>query len=609
MMMETVPSGTILHRYYRIERVLGSGGFGHVYLAIDLRTNQQYALKEYLVTGASGQEQLQHEAQMLSQLHHPNLPIFRDAFSERGRYYVVLSYIEGNDLTDLIRVTRMRNEVIPLNRLLNWIISMGDAVSFLHSHRPPVIHRDIKPDNIRIMPNGNAILVDLGNAKEAADGKRTLLFIRHQGTPGYAPPEQYPGGSGTDARSDVYALGGTLFFALTTHEPPSVSTRNQSLQQGQKDLPSLQEVLATNPAENAEDPQRSFRLGASKPAKPAPRHSRHIAQLGTLPTSLLDQLNRIIVRSMALRPDKRYQSVAEMSNDLRKVLAALPAPTPQAAAPRQADPHSTQPDLPQLYETIQAAKEQAAQRANTPSGPASATTCQRCGAIITEQATYCRVCGSPLPPPPGNVASPPASTMSSSSQRDLAEAETMEIPPQMQVQVQTKSQVGTSVAPVAIPGTQAPAQRQHNSHSPLDQPAPADSRVQAASPSKLFLPSVSSATGTQQTSQAQSSHPPAVIKPPPASPASNGRSPMQSWILIAVIVVMVMLIVLLIVLLAMHGQHHSRAFSFSRIAYSIEAQVVFHEQNFPGITATPPSAAAWLWTCCASVPAIAGITR
>ena len=228
MVMETLPQGTVLHGQYRIERALGSGGFGHVYLSVDLRTNQQYAIKEYLVAGASGKAQLEHEARVLSQLHHPNLPAFQDAFDERGRYYIVLGYIEGSDLTDLMRVVRQRNEVVPLARILNWIISICDAVTFLHNHNPPFIHRDIKPDNIRITPDGMAILVDLGNAKATADGARTLFFIRHQGTPGYAPLEQYPGGSGTDTRSDVFALGGTLFFALTTHEPPNVSTRNQS---------------------------------------------------------------------------------------------------------------------------------------------------------------------------------------------------------------------------------------------------------------------------------------------------------------------------------------------------------------------------------------------
>ena len=195
------------------------------------------------------------------------MPAFQDAFDERGRYYIVLGYIEGSDLTDLIRVVRQRNEVVPLARILNWIISICDAVTFMHNQNPPFIHRDIKPDNIRITPDGMAILVDLGNAKATADGARTLFFIRHQGTPGYAPLEQYPGGSGTDTRSDVYALGGTLYFALTTHEPPNVSARNQSMQQNLPDLPSLQEQLSHNPPETSLVPgtARQFRLGVTKP--------------------------------------------------------------------------------------------------------------------------------------------------------------------------------------------------------------------------------------------------------------------------------------------------------------------------------------------------------
>lgn len=405
-MIETVPSGTILNGRYRVERTLGSGGFGHVYLAIELTTNQQYAIKEYLVTGSTGQEQLRHEANVLNQLHHPNLPAFHDAFNERGRYYVVLNYIEGNDLTDIIRSANRRNEVVPLVRIMGWILAVCDAVHFLHSQRPSVIHRDIKPDNIRIMPNGTAILVDLGNAKATADGARTLFFIRHQGTPGYAPQEQYPGGSGTDARSDVYALGGTLFFALTAHEPPSVSARNQAIQQGQPDLSSLQEQLAKNPPETSPqaDPARQFRLGVTKPAKPAPRHSHHLAQLGTLPPELLNQLNRVIQKAMAMKPKDRYQSVAEFANDLKKIMAALSVPTPPGPA-RSLDPHSTQPDLPMLYETMQAAKgnpdigipdmNTTPVSAPPPSSPIT-NTCPRCNASLIPQASFCPQCGTPL---------------------------------------------------------------------------------------------------------------------------------------------------------------------------------------------------------------------
>src|SRR6266568_2706469 len=400
MMMETVPSGTILHGRYRIERVLGSGGFGHVYQAVDLKTNQPYAVKEYLVTGASGQAQLQHEARVLNQLHHPSLPAFHEAFNECGRYYVVHSYIEGSDLTDLIRVTRQRNEGIPLARIMGWILSICDAVAFLHSQQPTIIHRDIKPDNIRITPNRTAILVDLGNAKTTADGARTLFFIRHQGTPGYAPLEQYPGGSGTDTRSDVYALGGTLYFALTTHEPPNVSTRNQSMQQNLPDFPSLQEQLSHNPPETSLVPGavRQFRLGVTKPAKPVPRHSRHLAQLGTLPPKLLERLNAIIKQAMAMKPKDRYQSVADMSNDLKLVLAALPSSTqpPTTGSPRPVDPHRTEPDLPLLFEamqnaqatTDQASRDTSATSSAPPAQPSAATTvrCPQCNAEVRRQA-------------------------------------------------------------------------------------------------------------------------------------------------------------------------------------------------------------------------------
>jgi serine/threonine protein kinase len=277
---------------------------------------------------------------------------------------------------------------------------------FLHDQHPPVIHRDIKPDNIRITSSGIATLVDLGNAKAAADGARTLFFIRHQGTPGYAPQEQYPGGSGTDTRSDVYALGGTLYFALTTHEPPSVSTRNQAIQQNLPDLPTLQEILAKNPPEESpEAAGRQFRVGTNRQGKPALRHSRHIAQLGTLPPDVLKQLNKVIQRAMAMKSKDRYQSVADLEHDLKKVIQQLPAIPQQGAGTRSVDPHSTQPDLPMLYEAIQAAKEKAANQdagMQTPpprqNPPAGSQHCPRCNTVVNPQATYCPRCGSTLAP-------------------------------------------------------------------------------------------------------------------------------------------------------------------------------------------------------------------
>jgi serine/threonine protein kinase len=462
-MIETVPSGTVLHGRYRIERVLGSGGFGHVYLAVDLISNLQCAVKEYLVTGTSGQEQLQHEATVLSHLQHKNLPSFQDAFMERGRYYIVLSYIEGQDLTDLIRTVRQRNEIIPIPQIINWLQAICDAVTFLHCQQPIIIHRDIKPDNIRITPVGTAVLVDLGNAKAAADGARTLFFIRHQGTPGYAPPEQYPGGSGTDARSDVYALGATLFFALTTHEPPSVSVRNQSIQQGLPTLPSLQEYLQKNPPEEGPEAlaaRQQFRLGITKPSKPAPRHSRHIAQLGTLPSQLLAQLNAIIQKSMALNPNSRYQHVTDFLQGLREVALALsPSPIPPTPPQPPADPHATQPEL---HEVPQEAKEQASRdsgeaspgsQPTPPSSPAN-TTCSRCGKSLAPKAVFCPQCGTAV----AGKANPPKSNqqaqMHNESLRDIAAEETQLIPPKaMQEAIANYQARGAQAKTMATPSS------------------------------------------------------------------------------------------------------------------------------------------------------------
>ena len=598
MMMETVPSGTILHRRYRIERVLGSGGFGHVYLALDLNTNQQYALKEYFVTGSSGQAQLQHEAKVLSQLHHPNLPAFHEAFNERGHYFVVLSYIEGNDLTDLIRVARRSNEPIPLARVMGWILSVCDAVQFLHSQQPVVIHRDIKPDNIRIMPDATAILVDLGNAKATADGARTLFFIRHQGTPGYAPQEQYPGGTGTDVRSDVYALGATLYFALTSQEPPSVSTRNQSIQQGLPDLPSLQEQLANNPPpESAEaNAARQFRLGVTKPSKPAPRHIRHLAQLGKLPPELLDQLNRVIKRAMAMKQKDRYPSIAEFGNDLRKVVAALPAQiasTPPSARP--SDPNSTQPDLPLLYEAVQAAKANADQSSSTavPDQPTQPMTCPRCGTALVQQATFCPGCGSALnslfkgnTPEPGNIHK--ASSQNKPPAHDFSLDQTMVIKPQAKVQTQAQVQTSTPTIPKPkpefYPSTKTP-------------------------PGVNMVPSPSM---KQRQNTSTTGNPPQVSS---VRPGTSGNPPartigftIQPRTIIILAVVLVILIVILLVLLFIIRNHTNQA--LHNMNPGFVTQVMHHERtfSFSGIAFTTPVATG-IWTCGPGAAPTAGVAE
>jgi serine/threonine protein kinase len=480
-MIETLPSGTQLrgrnNRAYRIERVLGSGGFGHVYLAVDMGSNLQCAVKEYLITGETGRKQLEHEANVLSRLRHPNLPAYQDYFSnERGRYYIVLSYIDGNDLTDKIRIVRQKNTIIPITQILNWLLGICDAVRFLHEQQPPLIHRDIKPDNIRITAAGTAVLVDLGNAKEERDGARTLFFIRHQGTPGYAPPEQYPGGIGTDARSDVYALGATLFFALTTLEPPTVQVRNQS---SQPTPLSLQEHLRNNPPEESlkVNEAQSFRIGVSMPSKPTPRHSRHIAQLGTLPPQLLAQLNAIIQKSMALSPKGRYQLVADFANDLRQVAMAL-SPIPPTPSARSVDPNATQPESSSFYEEIQEAKEKRNQTARDASAgiqpllqPNAATiACPNCGTSLAPKAVFCPHCGMPLGKQTNQSPANPQAQMQNTAFRNSLPDKTQLAPSHMQeaVALQNPAVQARGTIPTFSPYNSA---QPHQLHWQQQQPA------------------------------------------------------------------------------------------------------------------------------------------
>jgi serine/threonine protein kinase len=634
-MMETLPAGTILHGRYRVERALGSGGFGHVYLAIDLQTNQPYAVKEYLVTGASGKAQLEHEARVLSQLHHPSLPAFQDAFDERGRYYIVLSYIEGNDLTDCIRAARQKNEPISIERILRWILSICEAVTFLHSQHPPVIHRDIKPDNIRITPAGVAILVDLGNAKAAADGARTLFFIRHQGTPGYAPLEQYPGGSGTDTRSDVYALGGTLYFALTAHEPPSVSSRNSSISQGTPDLPALKDVVEQNPPESTLNAQgeKQFRLGISRPAKPAPRHSRHVAQLGTLPPDLLNSLNFIIHHAMEMKPQNRYQSVADMSNDLRKALLTLTS-IPQAPISKQGrpiDPHSTQPDLPFLFESLQQGQasnpSQAAQH-TTPAQPApsiqpATQRCPRCQTELPQSATFCPRCGNSLrgnlptnsqgatPVQSQNKASQPKNPPQALLASDIAEERTLHYTP-LQAQYRAAGRA-TPPLPGAVPSTPAertlPAAARPGSSSaqqtasPIS-PAPTAPRpfLQTVSPSALqqgkpesrAVPSQFPAAGSpaiqqqvypaHQASQANPVHYSGQVH------QTSQATDSQKVLFLLILAFIVILIVVVILLFAHRGGHAAIApMAAGAYFYSTQLKGLNDERNL-SLRAAPAAA-------------------
>ncbi len=208
--------GQILNNRYRIVKLLKQGGFGAVYRAWDINMECPRALKENLDTSPEAQRQFKSEARILGDLHHPNLPRVIDHFVIPGQgQYLVMDFVEGDDLSQMLKQT---GGPLEINRAMEWIGQICDALEYLHSRNPPVIHRDIKPANIKIRPGGKAMLVDFGIAKVYSQNVNTNTGARAV-TPGYSPPEQYGQGS-TDAQSDIYAVGATLYHLLTGSPPP-----------------------------------------------------------------------------------------------------------------------------------------------------------------------------------------------------------------------------------------------------------------------------------------------------------------------------------------------------------------------------------------------------
>jgi len=202
--------GTLLNNRYRIVSILGQGGMGAVYRASDEHLTVPVAVKENLFLTDEYARQFQREAHILAGLRHSNLPHVTDYFSlEHQGQYLVMDYVEGEDLRQ--RMERMSN--LPEREVVLVGISICEALSYLHTRRPAIVHRDIKPGNIKVTPDGQAVLVDFGLAKIMQGSQATSTGARAM-TPGYSPPEQY-GTARTDPRSDIYSLGATLYAALT----------------------------------------------------------------------------------------------------------------------------------------------------------------------------------------------------------------------------------------------------------------------------------------------------------------------------------------------------------------------------------------------------------
>jgi len=199
---------TLIHGRYRIIRAIGKGGMGAVYEAFDLRLQSPVALKQMVVEGEQLSRAFAREAQLLASLRHQALPRVIDHFVDDQGQFLVMEFIPGDDLAALLQ---KRGAPFPIDQVLSWADTLLDALSYLHPQQPPVIHRDIKPQNMKLTPRDEIILLDFGLAKGApAAQTRSMTGSVFGYTPQYTLLEQIKG-VGTEPRSDLYALAATLY--------------------------------------------------------------------------------------------------------------------------------------------------------------------------------------------------------------------------------------------------------------------------------------------------------------------------------------------------------------------------------------------------------------
>lgn len=290
-----IPIGSLLNNRYRVLSKLGGGGMGFVYKATDTQLNRTVAVKEMRQSGLSPQELqkaadlFRQEAQLLASLHHANLPVIHDRFTENGRWYLVMDFIEGEDLETYLQ--KFPGKKLPVREVLRIGEQLCTVMEYLHSQRPPIIFRDLKPANIMITSRKTTFLIDFGIARLFTPGQTSDTL--RAGSPGYAPPEQF-GLAQTDARTDVYSLGATLHQMLTGRHP-AVQPFN---------FPSVQSLCPDAPAE-------------------------------------LDQL---IKRMVELLPGKRPANVSQVKSELMAIARQMD--TPRAAPPTRPIPPPSPPVAP-----------------------------------------------------------------------------------------------------------------------------------------------------------------------------------------------------------------------------------------------------------------------
>ena len=209
--------GSMIDGKYKILNKIGQGGMSMVYLAMNERANKQWAIKEVRRDGVRDFDVVKRgliaETDLLKKLNHPNLPSIIDVIDGDGTVLIVMDYIEGKSLSRILREEGAQAQ----EAVAGWARQLCDVLAYLHSRKPPVIYRDMKPANIMLRPDGKIMLIDFGIAREFKENQPADTLCL--GTRGYAAPEQYGGHGQTDRRTDIYCLGATLYHLLTGHNP------------------------------------------------------------------------------------------------------------------------------------------------------------------------------------------------------------------------------------------------------------------------------------------------------------------------------------------------------------------------------------------------------
>lgn len=209
--------GSLIDGKYKILNKVGQGGMSVVYLAMNEKANKQWAIKEVRKDGVKDFEIVKQglvaETDLLKKLSHPSLPSIIDVIEGPDTFLIVMDYIQGNPLSKALEEYGAQ----PQEYVIEWAKQLCDVLEYLHTRTPPIIYRDMKPANIMLKPDGNICLIDFGTAREFKE--KNLADTTCLGTVGYAAPEQFGGMGQTDARTDIYCLGATLYHLVTGRNP------------------------------------------------------------------------------------------------------------------------------------------------------------------------------------------------------------------------------------------------------------------------------------------------------------------------------------------------------------------------------------------------------